>query len=99
MVSAAFEEFISLLGERVQLKNWTGYRGGLDVQRTRPLHTPACVHVWHCQRGGADTFFLSVYSIHVRAYAYMDEGWGAQTAQRARRLCTRAGEDLKSCIT
>lgn len=29
--SAAFDEFLSILGDRVQLKNFDGYRGGLDT--------------------------------------------------------------------
>lgn len=28
----AFDEFLEVLGERVQLKNFDGYRGGLDIQ-------------------------------------------------------------------
>lgn len=28
----SFEKFLDVLGTRVQLKNWTGYRGGLDVK-------------------------------------------------------------------
>lgn len=30
--SAAFEEFLDLLGERIRLKDHKGYRGGLDIQ-------------------------------------------------------------------
>ncbi|XP_063917108.1 rap1 GTPase-activating protein 1 isoform X4 [Zophobas morio] len=30
--SAAFDEFLSLLGQRIQLKDHKGYRGGLDIQ-------------------------------------------------------------------
>lgn len=30
--SEAFDRFFSMLGERVQLKGWDGYRGGLDVK-------------------------------------------------------------------
>lgn len=29
--SPAFDEFLSLLGHRVQLRNFDGYRGGLDT--------------------------------------------------------------------
>jgi RAP1 GTPase activating protein 1 len=30
--SAAFEEFLDFLGDRIRLKGWTGMRGGLDVR-------------------------------------------------------------------
>lgn len=30
--SSAFDEFLSLLGKRIQLKDHRGYRGGLDIQ-------------------------------------------------------------------
>lgn len=30
--SPAFDEFISLLGEKIRLKGWDKYRGGLDVK-------------------------------------------------------------------
>ena len=29
--SEGFEEFLQFIGERISLKNWTGFRGGLDV--------------------------------------------------------------------
>uniref|UniRef100_A0A915KHD8 Rap-GAP domain-containing protein n=1 Tax=Romanomermis culicivorax TaxID=13658 RepID=A0A915KHD8_ROMCU len=29
--SAAFDEFLTILGDKVQLKNFPGYRGGLDT--------------------------------------------------------------------
>jgi len=28
----ALDEFLSILGERIELQNWTGYRGGLDTK-------------------------------------------------------------------
>jgi len=37
--SPAFYEFLDLLGSRIQLQSWTGYRGGLDVQSRRLLDT------------------------------------------------------------
>ncbi len=30
--SPAFEEFLDFLGERIKLKGWTFYKGGLDVK-------------------------------------------------------------------
>ena len=35
--SPAFYEFLDLLGTRIQLQGWTGYRGGLDVQSRRAV--------------------------------------------------------------
>ena len=32
-MSVGFETFLNFLGERIQLKGWTNYRGGLDVKR------------------------------------------------------------------
>ena len=31
-VSEDFERFLELLGERIELKGWQKYRGGLDVK-------------------------------------------------------------------
>lgn len=33
--SPAFEEFLEFLGEKVRLKGWDKYNGGLDVERDR----------------------------------------------------------------
>ena len=33
--SPAFEEFLELLGSRIELNNWQGFRGGLDVESKR----------------------------------------------------------------
>ncbi len=30
--SAAFEEFLELIGDKIPLQGWTKYRGGLDVK-------------------------------------------------------------------
>lgn len=30
--SPGFENFLEILGERIKLKNWDKYRGGLDVK-------------------------------------------------------------------
>jgi hypothetical protein len=32
--SAAFDDFLSVLGDTIALRGWSGYAGGLDVQRT-----------------------------------------------------------------
>ena len=37
VTSAVFEEFLRVLGQRITLKGWTGYRGGLDTERTLAL--------------------------------------------------------------
>ena len=34
-VSEDFERFLELLGERIELKGWKKYRGGLDVKSKR----------------------------------------------------------------
>lgn len=34
-VSAEFEEFCQILGDRVELLGWEGFRGGLDTKRKR----------------------------------------------------------------
>lgn len=30
--SPVYEEFLSVLGQKIELKGWTNYRGGLDVK-------------------------------------------------------------------
>ena len=35
-VSEDFEHFLELLGERIELKGWQKYRGGLDVKSKFP---------------------------------------------------------------
>ncbi len=37
--SPAFEEFLACLGDKIRLKGWHGYRGGLDTDSTHP-HRP-----------------------------------------------------------
>jgi hypothetical protein len=32
--SAAFDEFLEFLGNRIVLRDWKGFRGGLDVNST-----------------------------------------------------------------
>lgn len=32
--SPGFDKFLEILGERIRLKNWDKYRGGLDVKGT-----------------------------------------------------------------
>jgi len=34
--SKAFKEFLNFIGERIELKNWKGYRAGLDVNGNHP---------------------------------------------------------------
>lgn len=36
--SEEFNQFISLLGNRVRLKGWDKYRGGLDVKGVTSFH-------------------------------------------------------------
>lgn len=33
-----FEEFLSLLGEKIRLKGWDKYRGGLDIKGKEFIH-------------------------------------------------------------
>jgi len=40
--SKAFKEFLNFIGERIELKNWKGYRAGLDVNGNSPPPPP-----WH----------------------------------------------------
>jgi hypothetical protein len=37
--SQDFEDFLDLLGDRIELRGWSGFRGGLDVRSTRRLVT------------------------------------------------------------
>jgi len=38
--SPAFDKFLSLLGDRIELQGWSGFRGGLDVQKnTKGTHS------------------------------------------------------------
>ena len=48
----AFEQFLALLGERVLLRGWPAYRGGLDTRGTRVLilyllYTPTAHTILH----------------------------------------------------
>ena len=36
--SEAFEEFLSLLGDKIVLQGWKGYNGGLDTNSTLLYH-------------------------------------------------------------
>ena len=33
MGSPAFSEFLEFIGTKIELKNWDGYAGGLDVRK------------------------------------------------------------------
>eukprot|EP00008_Paramoeba_atlantica_P008645 CAMPEP_0201490566 /NCGR_PEP_ID=MMETSP0151_2-20130828/26638_1 /ASSEMBLY_ACC=CAM_ASM_000257 /TAXON_ID=200890 /ORGANISM="Paramoeba atlantica, Strain 621/1 / CCAP 1560/9" /LENGTH=372 /DNA_ID=CAMNT_0047876567 /DNA_START=133 /DNA_END=1251 /DNA_ORIENTATION=- len=44
--SPEFEEFLDFLGDRIQLKNWENFRGGLDVKSGSTGET-AVFTVWH----------------------------------------------------
>jgi len=40
-VSDAFERFVGLLGDKVELQGWTKFRAGLDVKSARARARPA----------------------------------------------------------
>jgi hypothetical protein len=40
--SAAFDEFLEFLGNRIVLRDWKGFRGGLDVNSTLAAHRVCC---------------------------------------------------------
>lgn len=44
----AFERFLDFLGERVRLKGWTGFRGGLDV-KSEPLQRAISPSLTRCR--------------------------------------------------
>ena len=48
--SAAFEEFLDFIGERVELKGFSKYRAGLDMKSENMLFTvnASCIVDTHC---------------------------------------------------
>jgi hypothetical protein len=38
MGSPDFEEFLDFLGTKIELSNWNGFRGGLDLQRMELIY-------------------------------------------------------------
>lgn len=47
--SPEFDRFVSLLGDKIRLKGWDKYRGGLDVKGTS-IHSVECCYriTKHC---------------------------------------------------
>ena len=93
MPSAAFEEFLQLLGTRIQLKDWAGYRGGLDVQSTYthrvwwlPKPLPDTSTERHCALEGS--FFYSVQTARLVKSLYLLPG-EAWTSCSMSPLCCR----------
>jgi hypothetical protein len=46
--SPEFDRFVSLLGDKVRLKGWDKYRGGLDVKGTYTYSTDLCYRMAKC---------------------------------------------------
>lgn len=55
--SPAFDEFLAILGETVELKNYTGYTAGLDVQYGNTGNTTVVTKVNFIKK-----YFLYIYN-------------------------------------
>ncbi|XP_071839915.1 uncharacterized protein [Apostichopus japonicus] len=80
--SPALEEFLSLLGEKVELKNFQGFRGGLDVN-----HGQTGTHSIYSRHRGAQIMF------HVSTMLPYTEG-DIQQLQRKRHI----GNDIVAIV-
>ncbi len=56
--SKDFEEFLSLLGEKIPLKGWSKYNGGLDIECKRlNSHNCSFTHIVAADRSGAQSLY------------------------------------------
>jgi hypothetical protein len=42
------ENFLNFLGDRITLKGWTGFTGGLDVKSTPPFACSSAYYYYYC---------------------------------------------------